>query len=710
MLPCTWRAAARGSPAGCAGVPPRRPHLRSVSRLQLERVRPLVVLAALAALPGVLAGQARGTVPDSSRRDSAAAPLSGVTITAGRSPTAVGGTGAVIVAIDSLRLTPSAPLEEALRGLPFIVVRQNSRGEAELSVRGSDSRQAAVLFDGLPLSIGWDHRADPSAFPLSGVGRIVIVRGLSTLLQGPNSLGGVIELGLASDRAEHLAARQLSLRVGGDQVGGSAFQADLAQPVSVGRGHLTVRTGLGFRTRPAVALSGEVRDPYTTDGARRSNSDLDQRDGYLAARYLLPGGAWVGGSVSAYALDRGVMPELHVAAPRFWRYPRQQRQLALVTAGTARRRTPFGAGDMEVVVGRNTSSMRIERFDDARYDSVAGRESGDERTTTARLLADHSLGRGELRTALTYAEVDYEEGLEGVPPADYRQRLWSGGVEVEQPLGGSLRLSGGAVLDVSTTPRSAGREALGRLSEWGGRIGLSSLAFDARWRVHAAVNRRARFAALRELYSGALDRFQPNPLLRPEILTGSEVGATLLAPRAQFQGVLFLHRMRDAVVRTTLANRKFMRINRDQIRSAGIELLGGWSAGAATLSADALVQHVRVADPAVSGSARRPENLPELRLGGDAVFPLGAGIRARLGVNHTGRQYCLNPDTGTNDVVPSQSWGDAGVERTFTLRPQGLLSRLLASLGVENLGDDAVYDQCGLPQPGRTIRFGLALH
>ena len=59
--------------------------------------------------------------------------------------------------------------------------------------RPADSRQAAVLFDGLPLSIGWDHRSDPSVFPTTGLGPVVVVRGLSSLLQGPNALGGVVD-------------------------------------------------------------------------------------------------------------------------------------------------------------------------------------------------------------------------------------------------------------------------------------------------------------------------------------------------------------------------------------------------------------------------------------------------------------------------------------------------------------------------------------
>lgn len=655
--------------------------------------------------PGLSAqATARDSTADSSRTT-----LRPIAVTAGRSATTVGATSAIILSVDSLRLTPAAPLDRALREVPFVLVRLNSRGETELSVRGSDSRQAAVLFDGLPLSIGWDHRSDASVFPTTGIGRVTVVRGLSSLLQGPNALGGVIDLGVSSYRGEQLARTQGGLRIGTDQLGTQAYAGDLSRPVALRHGVLTLRVGAGLRDVPAVALSHAVTDRYTRDAGERTNSDVAQRDGFASARFQTPGGAWVGGSYSGYALERGVMPELHIAAPRFWRYPEQTRALALVTAGTGRRRTPFGDGDAELVVGRNGSFTSIESFRDAAYDSVVATETGRETTTTARLTVDHSLGAGELRSAFSLSSVRYLEGLGSAPPNDYLQRLWSGALEVEQPLVGALRLTGGVALDGSSTPRTAGRESLGALREWGGRLGLSTLGFGDRWRLHAAVNRRARFAALRELYSGALDRFAPNPTLRPEVLVGGELGATLLASGVQLQAVAFRHDLRDAVVRTTLADRRFQRINRDAIRSTGLELMGGATLAGVQLSGDALVQRVRIVDPAVAGTERRPENQPDLRLGADVQLPPWAGFVVRASLDHAGRQYCVNPDTRRNQAIPSQRWVGGGVERGFALARGGLFSRLVASLALDNALDAGVFDQCGLPQPGRTVRVGLSV-
>ncbi|MBK9472497.1 MAG: Plug domain-containing protein [bacterium] len=84
-----------------------------------------------------------------------------------RPVTTAGGVAAVEVQPDSLALPAAPTLEEIFRELPHLHVRTNSRGEAEISVRGSDSRQVAVLVDGVPITLAWDSRIDASMIPSS---------------------------------------------------------------------------------------------------------------------------------------------------------------------------------------------------------------------------------------------------------------------------------------------------------------------------------------------------------------------------------------------------------------------------------------------------------------------------------------------------------------------------------------------------------------
>ncbi|HET6681666.1 MAG TPA: TonB-dependent receptor [Gemmatimonadaceae bacterium] len=645
---------------------------------------------------------------DSTARDSART-LGSVVVRGTRSSTTIGGASAVTVRMDSLRLSVTPTLDETLRHIPFVLVRQNSRGEAEISVRGSDSRQSAVLVDGVPLTLGWDHRTDPSLVPIGGASQIVFVRGLSSLLQGPNVLGGVLELGLLRSTMPGQPP-SVSARAGVDNTGAMGYGLHGVLPDAFGRAGLSMRAGGEFRQRDGFRLSSDVNDPSSSDDLR-TNSDLRELDAYAAVRAQRANGGWLGFSATGYSAERGVPPELHASEPRMWRYPEQSRLLAVASGGTGRVHTPWGDGDAELILGANVGHTEIESFETLDYTTVSGTEEGDERTLTARLLADHSLGRGEVRTAFTLASVHYDETLDADPSSEYAQRLWSVAGEIEQPIVGFLRASAGLALDGASTPKSGGKESLDDLTELGWRVGLSTLALGATTRLHASVSRRARFPALRELYSGALGRFEPNPSLRPERLIGAEIGATVARSNVQFQAVVFHNDLDDAVVRVTQPDRRFKRINRDQIASTGLEMLAGWNGARASLVADLLVQRVRVTDRTAGNAERRAEHMPEFRAGVDGAIPLVWGVRGTAGLDFTGSQYCLNPDSGVLDRLDGSTRADVGVDRDFALRGDGggLWSRIRASLGVSNVADAGIYDQCGLPQPGRTVRFGVSI-
>ncbi len=657
----------------------------------------------------------RGRVVDTAR-------VAPVVVTSARAPAAVGGASAVVLRIDSLRTSAAPVLEQVLREIPLVLVRQNSRGEIELSVRGSDSRQAAVLIDGVPLTLGWDHRTDPSLVPLNGVEQIVVVRGLSSLLYGPNVLGGVIDLGIGRNPAGTASASPFRgrgwLDTGVDQYGGRVLSGGAAVPLRmVPASALVLRAGGGYRERDGFRVTAAANDATAVDDLR-TNSDLRHVDAFASLRWQGAAGRHFGVTTTAYQAERGVPPELHVEEPRLWRYPNQSRVLAALFGNSGVVSTPLGTGSLEATIGYNRGKLEIESFTDRAYTTLDARELGDERVVTGRLVATHSLvAGGELRAALTGGQVQYEETLGTDPASHYTQRLWSAATEVQWPLSARAIVSGGMAYDVATTPETGGKEALDQLDSWGWRLGATARASDA-LRLHASVSQRSRFPALRELYSGSLNRFQPNPNLRPERLTGAELGATLDAVALGFtaQGVVFHHQLADAVVRTTVPNTNlFVRVNRDEIRSTGVELLTAWSSSprfptrAISITGDVLAQHVRVHDR-VAAAERRPEHQPEIRGLLEVGVPLPIALRGTGTGRYIGSQYCAHPDLGTQVELEAQATGSLSLERSWTLGgTAGAMSAIRALLALDNVTDATVYDQCGLPQPGRTLRVGLQL-
>ncbi len=628
--------------------------------------------------------------------------LPGRMISATRDAAVIGGAATLIARVDSLGLAPAPALDAVLRRLPFIGVRTNARGESELTIRGSESRTPTVLFDGLPVTLGWDSRADPSLIPLSGISTVRITRGMTSVLGGPNAVGGVIELDGAAPTTTHAT----TLATAGDHLGATTLAASVARPFSLGEDQLTVRIAATRRDRPALARARGIVDPGARRG-ERINSDSREADLFASARVARRSGAFLGASFAGYDAARGVQPELHLADPRLWRYPEQRRVFASLTTGTGLRRTSLGTGSLDVSVGLNDGVTAIEHFADRTYRDVTTVERGDERTVLSRAVASHSFVRGgRVRLAGSLASIRYDEQLGSAAATRYTQRLSSVGAEADVPLSDRVALAIGVAVDGAVEPDAGGREALPRREALAARVGVT---YDvAAIRLHASASQRSRFPALRELYSGALARFEPNPTLRPERLGTLEGGATISRGRFALQTLGFAQRNADGIVRTTRPDRKFYRVNRDVIRSRGVEGVATWTAPSLTLLADVLVQRVRVHDLAAGATERRPEHVPEFRATVSASAPLVARVNANAWLTRTGDQFCQHPERGRQIRLAPQTRADVGLDREWPITA-AVFRAVRATLAIENITNAAVFDQCGMPQPGRTVRAGLSL-
>jgi hypothetical protein len=102
-----------------------------------------------------------------------------------------------------------------------------------------------------------------------------------------------------------------------------------------------------------------------------------------------------------------------------------------------------------------------------------------------------------------------------------------------------------------------------------------------------------------------------------------------------------------------------------------------------------------------------PEDVPEVFGSLLAVIPVAKATDVQTRFRALGSTRCTNADTRNLDTQPGARAVDVGVERRWSgLRAWG---RLTATLQVENVGDAAIYDKCGLPQAGRTLRLGIRL-
>ena len=678
----------------------------------LRLVLPALVLSA----PAMISAQA---TQDSMRVDSTRVArqydIKGLTISVPRPALTTGGSSAVEMRLDSLRSVPAPTMEDVVRAMPLLVIRQNSRGESQPSIRGSEERQIGIFLDGVPLTVGWDHRTDLSIIPLTAAQGIRLIRGLSSVLYGPNTLGGVIEVDVARVPGSIESVNPMDVGISVNESGGTNIAVGAAHLIDRDETQWLFRAGAGFSDRPGYTVpngasdGADIRPQFlrNADGLRL-NSDTRRMDAYFAARVRGEDGGWASLATTAYDVERGVPPEAHQDEPRLWRYPEQTRLLTALSFGTGSRYTGSGRGDVEVSLGMDLGSTRIDQYDTGAFQSVVEREDSDDRNLSFRLEGEHTLGdQGDFRASATYADVNHDEVLTPGGSSEFRQRLWSLGAETEWKLGPTdgTRLSLGAVLDGADTPESGDKPPLARLNDFGARIGISSL-LSGGLLVHGGASRRARFPSLRELYSGALGRFIPNPSLEAEIMLGAEGGFTVHTGDLEIQVVGFHQRLADGIIRTTVTDdsgtRLFKRVNQDQIQSTGIEMLAIGTLGVATISTDLTLQHVRGVEP--DGTRIELEYEPSVTGKFSLESPLGGGYRAASDFRFVSDQRCANPEIGGLQSFGASGSADFSLRKIFQFGGRGALSRVDASASVRNATNSTSYDQCGLPQPGRTLQ------
>ncbi len=676
----------------------------------------LAVVGLVLAPEGVLAQDVVDSTHTDSTRIAPGYLLEGVIVRVAQPALTTTGSSAVAVTMDSLSHVPAPTMEDVLRAMPLIQIRANSRGESQPALRGSEDRQIAVIVDGVPLTLGWDHRTDLSIIPLTAARSVTLTRGLPSVLYGPNTLGGVVEVDLHRTDGRTGRVEPVSVGMSLDHTGATNVSATGGSVVAGSDSEWVIRAGAGLQKRNDLALAGaaasaaSIRPQYlSATPDRRLNSDARRVDGFFTARYRADAGTWAAVSTSAFDVERGVPPEAHQDAPRLWRYPVQRRLVTAFSGGTGSRATRFGTGDIEASLGIDLGHTRIDEFATEAYQTVVGGETDHDRTLTLRLLGEHTLGAArDLRAAFTFADVAHKEVLDPSERGSYRQRLWSLGTEAEWRVGPlrSTRVTLGVAMDGSDTPVSSDKPPLGTLWDYGARMGFTSLVRGG-LAIHGGISRRARFPSLRELYSGALGRFEPNPGLRPEVLVGMEGGLTLRSGESELQAVAFHHRLSDGIVRTSITTadgeKKYKRINQDQVLGTGLELLAAGALGSVTFSGDLTLQSVHGVD--ASGQHVDLEYEPRTigRLG--LELPVGAGVRAAGTLRYVGLQRCENPEIGGLQPLASSRTGDLSLRRIFRHAGAGVPGNVDASIEMRNVTDAVVFDQCGLPQPGRTLRI-----
>jgi vitamin B12 transporter len=546
---------------------------------------------------------------------------------------------------------------DLLRAVPGVEVsRSGSPGKAtSVFIRGANSNQTLVLWNGVRLNDPYFGGFDWSFLPTEGVSRIEVVRGPYSALYGSQAIGGVVQVLTAAEPGASLSFE-----------GGS-------------RDYLRGAATAGFEAgRVHVDVAGHVR---RGDG-RLDNDGFDSEEATTRALWTLRPGSSVGLVARANRSEVGLPFDFTGAPAPDRRQERDSLQLAVPFHWQA------GRWGVEAQAGHTFVDLSLRDPGDPFSES----DTEAERTSARVVLTRHLGGR--------FAGAD-EPGSWAAAGVDWQ------GEEVTDSSAFGINLDG-----KSQSTRSAFGELFLRAGAWSVDVGLrhddhdafggetslklgTSVALSDGLHLRASYGEGFRAPSIGDLYFPGFG----NPDLRPETSESWELGADWRPGAAGAASGRWLlsaaafHTDLDALIVFDFV--RSIPLNLGRARSQGIEASLGYAAPGLTGRLSATYQDTEdreTGEPLL----RRPDWSGELVATWRPAW-LSGGAWTFNGVAHYEGDRV---DFGGIDL-PSYQVLDLAVAYQWT-------PHLAPRVRVENVLDEDYEEVAGFPAPGRAYVAGLS--
>jgi hypothetical protein len=356
----------------------------------------------------------------------------------------------------------------------------------------------------------------------------------------------------------------------------------------------------------------------------------------------------------------------------------------------------------------------IDQYTDDSYSVLDSREEDDDKTLGMRTVLEIPFDLVNLRLVgnaqLSWhdqVDTDYAADVRG-PVVSFQQNIYSAGAEIDSSLGDDFVFSTALSYDFSNTPETGGREPQDALSDWAASVAARWYPGD-RWQVAGTLGQRTLFPSLRELYGEALGQFLVNPGLRPE----TALLGDLTFERTSVDGTLVLKltpwisRVDNTLSRRIVVVdgvRMRQRYNLEGSDGYGVEAGVSWNANdELELQLHANWQELQArleADGSRPVLWQRPDLQATLVV--DWLFATNWDLF--LEVRYLGSALDEDED-GSVVELPTSTTANVRIFRTLAFTDSG---RWRAYAGIDNLGDELILPQLGLPQPGRTAMLGFS--
>lgn len=429
-------------------------------------------------------------------------------------------------------------LGDAMALTPGMNLSRNSRNEDIVYLRGFDVRQVPLFIDGIPAYVPYDGYVDFGRFGTSDLAEVRVAKGAASLLYGPNTLGGAINLvsrkprtALEGDLRAGVGSGGLqtyALNVGSNQGMwyfqlGASYTDRKWYPLSSDFSARSVPTSATNATRKVLENGGHRENSYSSDSrlsfklGLTPNATDEYAIGYVRQDGSKGNPPYAGNAPGQYLNIGGG------ANSRFWRWPYWNLESTYFIGNIALGRDHM----LKARVYQDNYDNKILAYTDGSYTSQIANKTNfpswysDSTTGASVELASFAFSGHELALAAHYKEDKHaDNGLSGTK--NYRDVTTSLAAEDTIQLSELWRLR----LGLSHDKRDAREVYYWPTGSTSGANWLVEVArsLDGGHEAYASAARKTRFPTIKDRYSARLGSALPNPDLKPEEALNFETG------------------------------------------------------------------------------------------------------------------------------------------------------------------------------------------
>ena len=484
-------------------------------------------------------------------------------------------------------------ITEALNLLSGMNIQNvNGRNEQMIMLRGFDAKHAPLYIDGIPVAVPYDGYVDYSRFTTFDLSEIDVSKGFASVLLGPNTFAGAINL------VSKKPTKEFEGEIGGGVASGN--EKDGYVTFGSNQGKFYVQGSYSGMSRDSFPLSGNFTDQrYQTSGDRNNayavDNKLNLKAGFTpnatdeyAINYIKQHASK---GVPPYAGDFDTIVTDNTSPTgtntkgggtvHFWQWNYWDKESYYFLS-----KTDFGAWYLKTRAFYDKFQNSLSMYTNANYNTLTTSSANasyyDDNTKGASAEIGVKLSdKDTLKFAAHYQIDTHNEGGwdsttgAAAPVYEMQDSIASYGVEYKRALTSSTMLTLGTSYDVekalkaennnySTTPSTKGfytastggtlLTAYSTMQSFalGDASSLNPLAkvetkLDDTWSVYGGVSKKSRIPSIKDRYSYRLGQFIPNPDLKEESTINYEIGTEKKLSNAFVKASLFAANVSDYI-------------------------------------------------------------------------------------------------------------------------------------------------------------------